>query len=329
MTLVLWIVVFITALIVLIKSADWFTESSEQIGLVLGLSPFVIGIIIVALGTSLPELVTGLIAVFRNTSEIVSANVIGSNIANILLVLGIASIVAGRLEVKRSLIKLDLPLLLGTTVLFLMVAWDKVITWPEGILLLVAFVVYLAYSSFYHEEKETADEVKEITKVLPETQPKIKISNRRPKLKAKETLLWIIGAIGICLGAKYVVDSTIKIGAMLKISISILSMIAIAIGTSLPELAVSIQAARKKKYAIAFGNVLGSNIFNALVVIGLPSLFKNLIVDQSTWQIGLPIMVAATLLFVFSGISKRIYKWEGMIYILIYFLFVIKLFNLF
>ena len=126
-----WIIIFILSLALLVKSADWFIESSEKIGLALRLSPFIIGVTIVAIGTSLPELVTSLFATFKGATEIVSANVIGSNITNILLVVGLAAVVGRKLIVRRSLIDLDTPLLALTTILFILVMWDRVIILGE------------------------------------------------------------------------------------------------------------------------------------------------------------------------------------------------------
>ena len=122
---IVWIIVFIVSLAALVKGADWFLESSEKIGLAFGLSPFIIGVLIVGLGTSFPELASGISAILQNASEIVPANAIGSNISNILLIVGIAAIIGRRLTVTKSLIDLDIPLLALSTVLLLGILWDK------------------------------------------------------------------------------------------------------------------------------------------------------------------------------------------------------------
>lgn len=341
MGLLFWIVIFIVSLVLLIKGADWFVESSEKIGLALKISPFIIGITIVALGTSFPELITSLFAVFKGASEMVVANALGSNITNILLIVGLSAVVARKLIVRRSLIDLDAPLLAASTALFLFIMWDGVINFWEGILLILAFLVYLLYTIFQRgEEEEKKEGVFRVTpekmvEVLPsrvERRRKEKLDKKRipsVKLNFKVFLFLILGGVLLAVGANYVVESVLKISALLKISASLIAITAVAIGTSLPELVVSIRAAAQKKYELALGNVFGSNVFNLLLVVGIPALIRPLIVDDLTFKIGLPFLIIATLLFVISGISRRIHIWEGLMYLLIYVLFIIKLCGLF
>ena len=335
MLLLLWIIVFIASLTLLVKSADWFVESAEKIGLALKISPFVIGVTIVAIGTSFPELASSLVAVFKGATEIVVANALGSNIANILLVVGLSAVVARKLIVKRSLIDLDAPLLTASTVLFLFVMWDRQIVFGEGILLISAFVVYLSYTIFQSREKEKTPELVEVLPSRVERrreEAKIKKQKKkivRPKLDFKIFFVLILGIIGLAVGANYTIESVLKISEFLKISTGLIAITAIAIGTSLPELVVSVRAAAKKKYEIALGNIFGSNVFNVLLIVGIPSLITSLKVDDLTFNIGLPFLIVATILFVISGISRRIHCWEGAMYILIYILFIAKLCGLF
>jgi len=186
---VLWIIVFIISLAVLVKGADWLLTSAEKIGLAVRLSPFVIGVTIVGLGTSFPELISSFVAVFQGVPEIVAANAIGSNISNILLVIGFSAIVGRKLVVTKSLIDLDLPLLAIGTVLVLGVVWDQQITFFESLLLLIAYSIYLAYT-IVHKEEET----EEIGEVLPSRQTRRKHTTLlkkkvgpRPKITLKET----------------------------------------------------------------------------------------------------------------------------------------------
>ncbi|MDQ5919771.1 MAG: cation:H+ antiporter, partial [Patescibacteria group bacterium] len=144
--LLLWILVFCVSLAVLVKGADWLIASAERIGLALGLSPFIIGITIVGVGTSFPELVSSLAAVWQGVPEVVAANAIGSNIANILLIVGISALVGKRLVVTKDLIDLDLPLLAISMVLVLGSVWDGVVTLGESLLLLLAYSIYLVYT---------------------------------------------------------------------------------------------------------------------------------------------------------------------------------------
>jgi cation:H+ antiporter len=330
--LILWILVFIFSLAILVKSADWFIESSEKIGLALKISPFIIGVTIVSIGTSFPELASSIVAVLKGATEIVTANALGSNIANILLVVGLSAVVARQLIIKRSLIDLDAPLLATTTVLFIFIMWDKQIVLGEGILLISAFIVYFLYSVSRRKEEEETPEAVEVLPSRAERKKREIIAEEKTKtlkLTPKIFVFLTLGIIGLAVGANYTIESVLKLSEILKISTSFIAITAIAVGTSLPELVVSVKAALKKKYEIALGNVFGSNVFNALLVAGIPALIKPLTVDDLTFKVGLPFLIVATLLFVISGISRRIHIWEGATYLLIYILFIVKLLGLF
>lgn len=140
-------------------------------------------------------------------------------------------------------------------------------------------------------------------------------------------ILIILGVVGLIVGAEMNISSLKEISDFFKISPSFIAITAVAVGTSLPDMVVSVMAAAKKKYEIALGNIFGSNIFLVLAVVGLPVLFAPLYVDNITFYVGLPFLVVATFLFVISGISRRIHIWEGLMYILLYILFLYKLFT--
>src|SRR3989344_4014270 len=329
---IFWIIVFIVSLGVLVKGADWLIASAEKIGLAFGLSPFIVGVTIVGVGTSFPELISSFMAVFKGVPDVVAANAIGSNIANILLVVGISAVIGKRLIVTKSLINLDLPLLAISTVLLLGVVWDKQITFGESVLMLVTYGIYLLYTVL-HKDTEDTGEIAEFLPARQEREKHIAAHKKeeftRPKLIAKDFVLLAIGILSLILGAKYLIDALVNLSAMLNIATGVIAITAVAVGTSLPELLVSAKAALQKKSEIALGNIFGSNVFNALVVIGLPGLFHVLPVDNQIFTIGVPTMALATLLFVISGISRRIHMWEGAFYLLVYVLFVAKLFNWF
>lgn len=321
-----WVIIFLVSLAVLVKGADWLLQSAEKIGLAAGLSPFIVGVVIVGLGTSFPELVSSIAAVFKGVTEIVAANAIGSNIANILLIVGLSAVFGGRLAVTKNLIDLDIPLLAVSTALFIGVAWDRQIVLAESILLLIIFGIYLFYTIFHKdgEEEETLPGRPERRKHI--TGPGKK-EILKPKLVAKDFILLIIGVIFLMIGAKYLIDSVIKLSEIFSIGAGVISLAAVALGTSLPELLVSVRAAWQKKPEVALGNIFGSNVFNALVVVGIPGLFKTLHLDEQTFALGLPVMAGATFLFIVSGISRRIHVYEGAMYIVIYIFFIGKLFE--
>ena len=303
-----WIIVFIVSLTLLVKSADWLLESSEKIGLKIGLSPFIVGVIIVGVGTSLPELISSLFAIFEGVPEIVVANAVGSNTANILLVIGVTAIIARKITVTKDLINLDLPLVLLSTCLFLLTAYDGKVTTIESIILVLGLIGYVWTSLIFKEEGDD----------LP--------VDVKKKAGPMDFLILLVGIIGLAVGANYLIDSVISLSSLLNIAPGVISITAIAFGTSLPELLVSVKAAFRGKSEVAVGNIIGSNVFNVLGVVGIPGLFATLTIDSSTMMIGLPFLFAATIVFVISGISKRIHMQEGIFFVLAYILFIIKLF---
>lgn len=336
--LILWIVIFIASLALLVKSADWVVESSEKVGLALKLSPFIIGVTIVAIGTSFPEVATTLIATIKGNTEFVVDTAFGSNIATILLIVGLATVVGRKLIVNRSLIDLDAPLFAVSTVLILFMSLDRKIVFWEGVLLMLGFVVYSLYTIFQRGGEEDEENTPEAIEVLPlrperrraKVQKDISQIKKKPvKLGFKIFFFLILGIAGLVIGSNYTVESVSELAVILGINASFITITAVAVGTSLPELVVSIKAAIKKRYELALGNVFGSNVFTIFVVIGLPALIKPLEINETTFSIGLPYLVVATLLFVISGISRRIHIWEGLMYILIFILFIAQFFGLF
>ncbi len=329
-------IIFAISLVFLVLGADWFLRGAEKMGLALGLSPFIVGVTIVAFGTSFPELFTAISAVLAGATEMVVANAVGSNIANILLVVGASAVVGGKLVVTKNLIDVDLPLLMIGTVILIGVVFpwmgeDPIlVTRPESIILVLTYVAYLFYGIFHkEEEKEKIDKKlptrKERRKHIVET---IDLE-KRPKILLIDWFYLIVGGVALTFSAKYLVESVISISEILNIGVGVISILAVALGTSLPELVVSIKAAFNHKPEVALGNVFGSNVFNSFIVIGIPGLLTDIKLDEPTFAIGLPIMFLATLLFVISGISRRIHNWEGIFYLSLYVIFTGKILGLF
>jgi len=327
-----WIIIFIVSLAAVVKGADWLLDNAEKIGLALGLSPFVVGVVITGVGTSLPELASSVAAVLRGATEIVVANAAGSNIANILLVIGISAVVARGLRIDKDLIDLDLPLIAISTVLFVGVVFDGTVNLVEAIVLLGAYGVHLAYTFLHQEELSEA-----IMSVASRKRRGKKALNgwangtmkKFKTVRGKDFIQLLLGFFLLIVGARFLIDSVIEIAGTFQIATAAIAIVAIAVGTSLPELLVSAKAAKQGKSEIAIGNIFGSNAFNILVVVGLPGVFTDLTIDHSTLTIGVPALVLVTFLFVISGISKRIHFWEGAMYSIAYLLFVGKIFNLF
>jgi cation:H+ antiporter len=310
----IWTIVFVISLYVLIRASDYFTGAAAKIGLSFGIPDFIIGVTIVAIGTSLPEIVSSVIAVLRDSSEMVVGNVIGSNIANIFLVLGVAAVIGKKLKITYDLVHIDLPLLMGSAFLLAITIIDGKFTLLEALLCMCGLIVYLLHAVSVEKRR---------TGVKKQRSPK-----PGKELRGKTFVVLVLSSFFIFIGAKYTVETVIQLSILLHVGTEVIAASAVALGTSLPELMVTISAARKGMPEIAIGNVLGSNIFNALAVMGIPGLLGILIIPQNILLFGLPMMIIATFLFFFMGQDKEITQWEGWLLIIFYIFFILKLFNI-
>lgn len=310
----MWIIIFVLAVLALVKSADFFTEAAEEVGIAVRIPPFIVGVTIVGLGTSMPEFATGLLATLKGDHAFVWANILGSNIANILLILGLATLVAGVVKVERDIIKEDLPLLVGGTALTLFTIWDGSVSSFEALTLLGGLGAYLGYAvAGRNEEREVRTTVDE--------------SVKQARANLKRNLLLIVATmIGIYLGAEFTVRSATNIAEILHIPSAIVAVTAVALGTSLPELVVSIRAAQAKKFELAIGNIIGSNLMNMFFIGGIVGLLRPTVIEGVIFTLGIPVLIIATILMAFSGISKSYHRWNGAIMLLIYIAFIAKLF---
>ncbi len=298
--------IFVASLFVIVKSADYFTQSAERIGLYIGLSPFIIGTVILSIGTSLPELATSIAAVLQHQSNIVVADVVGSNTTNILLVVGISIVFSKKTTLDHNASLVDLPILVASAFFVYLSFIRKSLNLTQGIFFLLALVVYISYAT---------------------STKKISLEENGNKLRLKDILMLILSIVLLNFGSKYTIKSVVQITTILNISPGVIAATAIALGTSLPELLVSITAARKGKLDIAIGNVIGSNIFNAFGVIGISSIFGEIHIGQSTAKIGIPYMLVSTLLLVFVVQNKKLSKWVGLIFLILYFYYIYQLFS--
>lgn len=307
---------FIVSLTALLASAKYFTDSAEKIGLHFKISPFIIGVTIIALGTSLPEISTSIIAVIENRSSIVPGNVIGSNMANILFVLAIAAVVGKNMAINKNIIEIDLPILLGSVILLFILTLDREFAMFDGILSLLALGTYLAYN----------------TKSNRTLKEKERIRNQQKKEERQPFNHWLtvilIGSAGLLyFSADWTIQAVVEISQIMGVSESVIAISAIAIGTSLPELIVSVMAARKGNIDLAIGNITGSNIFNALGVMGIPAMFGVITIPQDMITFSIPALIFTTILYVIIMMDKKISMWEGFTLLLIYLAFIGKSFG--
>lgn len=319
--ILLWTIVFVGALAVLIKASDVLTDSASEIASYLDIPTFIIGVTIVSVGTSLPELTAGIAAMVEGAPEIPAASAIGSNIANILLVLGVGAIVNHTLKTSWDLVKIDLPLLVGSALFLAVVALDGTITLFESLLAISGFILYLHYTTSTHESRWFRLFHKEV-----------EVDGKEKKKERPNWLVFtglLLSPFFIYLGAKYTIESVMQLSQLLDIGAELLAVSVIALGTSLPELAVTVQASRKGKSEMAIGNILGSNIFNSFAVIGGAGLFGTIVVSQSLLTLGIPVMLAATFLYYFITQDKEVSPWEGCLLLIIYAAFVGMMFGMF
>jgi len=320
-SLFIWVLIFVVSLLVLMKASDYFTGSAQKIGVFFGVPSFIVGATIVAMGTSLPELVSSVLAVLMGSSEIVVGNVVGSNITNICLILGVSAIFGKKLETTYNLIRVDLPLLVASAFLLALTIWDGTFTLPEALLCLSGFVVFLLYTIDTAKQSALAEK-------LEGTKESIVNRTKKKELDKRTLIVLVVSAFFIYLGARYTIESLVKLSEILNIGTEIIAASVVALGTSLPELTVSITALRKGQPGMVIGNILGSNIFNALAVMGISALFGRLVIPESILSFALPMMIIATLLYVFITQDKQITKWEGSVLVVFYLFFIGKLFNL-
>lgn len=309
--MVLQIILLVLGFIILIKGADIFVDGASSVAGNFKVSKMLIGLTIVAFGTSAPEFAVSVKSILSNHYDIVLGNVIGSNILNILLILGVSSLFHS-LNVKNNTVKKELPIVMLMTILFAVLLSDHLFdfqvtnafTRSDGIILLLFFLVFIYY-------------------LIAMARKKIENDSDQSYMSIKKAFIYTIsGIFMIVVGSNFVVDFASMIAEELGVSAKLISLTIVALGTSLPELVTSVTATRKGEYDIAIGNVVGSNIFNIGMVIGLPIAIFGGIDHISFNYIDLIVMlISAILLFIFSYNDYKITKKEGIIFLILFILY--------
>lgn len=316
--LFMWIVLLVAGLALLVKGADWFVDGSAGIAHKAKIPPLIIGLTIVAFGTSAPELAVSITDVAQGTTDICVGNVVGSNIANILLILGVASLVR-KLPVQKNSLYLDLPVLMAAGALLVgLGAWGGKVQWWDGLVLLAVFIGYMTFLLVKARRELKAQKLNPPEqKPLLSPDPKKEEKPKKPKGKVglwyegMQEKLWfciILAIVGLGMvigGGVLFVDGAKYIAQKLGASERVIGLTVVAIGTSLPELVTSVVAAVKGETDIAVGNIIGSNIFNVLLIAGLASLIHPLEFTTGNLVDALVAFGASVLLFVFSFFDKR------------------------
>lgn len=303
----------ILGFVILLGSGSLLVRAGVSIANKLKISPLVSGITVVALGTSAPELFVSLGAALNGSPDIAIGNVVGSNISNIALVLGVTAIILP-LPVIKNTVRFDWFVMFGASLLFLLFAFtDSQIIWWEGIILISILVWYLSYSIYnsrkakYEVDSETQYNYSWLTSII----------------------LMTVASVGLYFGADLLVENAQTIARAMGVSERVIGVTIIALGTSLPELATSVIAAFKKELDISVGNILGSNIFNILGVLGITSLIKNISIDPSILSFDIHVMIFlafSLLLLLLIPVRYVLQRWNGLVLFILYLTYVFSVF---
>jgi len=279
----IYLLLCLVGFVLLYYGAEWLVKGSASLAKGLGVTPIVIGLTVVAFGTSAPELVVSLISSIKGKSMIAVGNVVGSNICNIALVLGLAAVFQP-LTSDRSVIKRDIPIMLGISVLLLVFTLNSRLGRVEGLVLFTGIILYTLFNYTLANKASNPGNSPEALAIYSEVEEIDYITSRM-----KQILFIIIGIIGVVGGAQLVVESAVKIMTILGVSEKFIGLTIVAFGTSLPELATSIVAALRKEMDISIGNLVGSNVFNIMSVLGLASLVRPIPIPGGFFASGLVI----------------------------------------
>jgi len=274
-------VLFVIGLLMLYYGAEWLVRGASSLARSLGLRPLVIGLTVVAFGTSAPELVVSIISSFQEKSMIAVGNVVGSNICNIDLVLGLSSLFMP-IKSHESVVKRDIPIMLGISLYLLLISLNSKIGRLEGATLLGGIIIYVCLNYYYAVKgtKQASSGEKFSKKLVAENIEYI-------PSRAKQITLIVAGILFVVTGAEMLIDSAVKIMKVFGVSEKFIGLTIVAFGTSLPELAISVVAAMRKEMDISIGNLVGSNIFNILGVLGIASLVRPILIPGGFIQSGL------------------------------------------
>ena len=300
MEMIVQILLLAVGFVMLVKGADWFVDGASGIAEKFHIPQLIIGLTIVAMGTSAPEAAVSISAAIKGNADITIGNIVGSNILNILIILGLSSVIT-TLAVAKSTVKFEIPIMIAITGLLLVQGLDGTISLLDGIILVAAFIGYLTYLF-----------------VMAKRDPNMADAPAPQNKPLWQALLFtVIGLVLIVWGSNVAVDAASAIARLLGLSERFIGLTIVALGTSLPELFTSVAAARKGNADIAIGNIVGSNIFNILFVVGLSSLIipvpfaAGFIIDSG-------VAIAAAVLLLLCCLGKKLVRWHGVVMLLGY-----------
>ncbi|MBI5944927.1 MAG: calcium/sodium antiporter [Chloroflexi bacterium] len=315
------ILLFVAGLVVLILGADLLVRGASRLAAAFGISPLVIGLTIVAIGTASPEIAVSVQAAINGQGDLMLGNVLGSNIFNILFILGITSVVVP-IVIAEQLIRKDAPTLLGVSLLTFVLAFDGGLDAVDGVILALLLAVYVVFAL-----KQSRSESKKVQKEYAEEYAQKEPRTMRNSIS--NTVFILIGLGLLVLGSNWLVDSAVQIAKALGVSELVIGLTIVAVSTSLPEVATSVIAALKGESDIAVGNAVGSNIFNLLGVLGVGAIVSpnGIVVAEHVLQFDMPVMVFVALvtlpIFYIDSRISRMEGWLLLAYYITYMVFII------
>lgn len=296
--MLLAIVAVIVGLAVLVWSADKFVDGAVGVAEFCGMSTLLIGMVVVGFGTSAPELTVSVISASQGNPELALGNAYGSNIANIALILGATALISPIL-MQRSVLRGDLPILLAVSVLSIILVWDGSVARWNGFLLLIVFTAAMAYSIRRELKKAKLEKSESLSGNDDSAEPK--------KVSLGKSVFWLVlGLVLLVVSSRALVWGAVEIARTLGVSDLLIGLTIVAIGTSLPELASSIAAARKGENDLALGNIIGSNLFNTLAVVGLAAIVSPMdAIEKAVAYRDMPLMIALTVALIVLGFRRK------------------------
>lgn len=322
MEMAIQLLLLVLGFVMLVKGADLFVDGASGVATKFGIPQLVIGLTIVAMGTSAPEAAVSITAAFAGNADITIGNIVGSNILNILIILGISSLVYP-LAVQKSTLIIDIPIVLFATLILYLLGFDGNISRVDGIIMLVVFIAYLAYLFGVAKKEKSAIDREKAGEITVNSQSDEVVAKDISLLKA--ILFTLIGLVLIVGGSKFVVDSATAIAKALGLSQRFIGLTIVALGTSLPELFTSVTAAMKKNSDIAIGNIVGSNIFNILFIVGLSGVVIPVPFAQAFRFDTIISGIAAAALLAFCLPKKKLSRFAGVIMLVCYAIYFVKI----
>ncbi len=314
--MVLYLVFCLVGFVMLYYGAEWLVKGSSSLARSLGVTPVVIGLTVVAFGTSAPELVVSLISSIKGKSMIAVGNVVGSNICNIALVLGMAALFQP-ITSHASVVRRDIPLMLGISLYLLVLSLDSRLSRIEGATLFAGIIAYTIFNYMMSQRERRAE-----GGGVPAEAELLEEIGFVPS-RSKQVFLIAVGIAGVVLGAQLVVESAVRIMTVLGVSEKFIGLTIVAFGTSLPELATSVVAAVRKEMDISIGNLVGSNVFNILSVLGAAALIRPVPIPGGFFQSGLVIdygvmMLTSFLPWLMMRKTLTVSRWGGLVLLCFY-----------